>query len=74
MDVITFGSGRAWSGRRYAESVVGGRFRYVSRDEQIDGNWHKLKVHLEDPVTRLVANVKYRVLEGSGAPLGAEND
>ena len=31
-----------------------------------------LKVHLEDPVTRLVANVKYRVLEGSGAPLGGE--
>ena len=67
VDVITFGTGRAWSGRRYAESVVGGRLRYLSHDERMDGNWHELEVHLEDPVTRLAANVKYRVLEGSGA-------
>lgn len=67
VDVITFGSGRAWSGRRYSESVVGGRLRYVSHDEQMDSNWHELEVHLEDPVTRLVASIKYRVLEGSGA-------
>jgi alpha-galactosidase len=67
VDVITFGSGRAWSGKRYAESVVGGRLRYVSHDEQMDGNWHDLDVHLEDPVTRLAASVKYSVLEGSGA-------
>jgi alpha-galactosidase len=65
VDVITFGSGRKWSGRRYAESVVGGRLRYVSHDERMDANWHELEVHLEDLVTGLEANVIYRVLEGS---------
>jgi alpha-galactosidase len=66
VDVIASGSGRAWSGRRYVESVVGGRLRYVGHDERADSPWRELKVTLEDPVTGLVAEVTYRVLEGAG--------
>jgi alpha-galactosidase len=66
VDVVTSGSGRAWSGRRYAESVVGGRLRYVDHDERVDGEWRELRVGLEDPNTGLKADVAYRVLEGRG--------
>src|ERR1700678_3879769 len=34
LDVVVAGSGRNWSGRRYSESVVGGRMRYVGSSEQ----------------------------------------
>jgi alpha-galactosidase len=66
VDVVTSGSGRAWSGRRYAESVVGGRLRYVGHDERVDGEWRELRVGLVDPNTGLAADVIYRVLEGCG--------
>src|ERR1700728_3069386 len=29
VDIVVAGSGRSWSGRRYCESVVGNRMRYV---------------------------------------------
>ena len=67
VDVIVAGSGRAWSGRRYMESVVGQRLRYRDHEERRDGSWHELKVRLEDPAGGLRADAVYRVLEGRGA-------
>ena len=66
VDVVTSGSGRAWSGRRYVESVTGGRLRYLSHQQRADGSWRELVVSLADPVTGLVAEVTYRTLEGNG--------
>ena len=60
------GSGRAWSGGRYAESVVGGRLRYVDHEERLDNLWRELQVDLEDTSTGLKADVVYRALRGRG--------
>ena len=66
VDIIVSGSGRAWSGRRYAESVVGGRLRYVRHTQGLRAPWRDLRVELEDPVTGLRAEVVYAVLENGG--------
>jgi alpha-galactosidase len=66
VDVVVAGSGRAWSGRRYVESVVGDRLSYIGHDERADGPWRELQVDLQDPSTGLKAEVIYRVLEGHG--------
>ena len=36
VDVVMSGSGRAWSGGRYAESVVGARLRYLRHEEHVN--------------------------------------
>lgn len=66
LDVVVAGSGRNWSGRRYSESVVGGRMRYVGSSEQDVGAWRELRVELADPATGLAATVIYEVLRGAG--------
>ena len=66
VDVLVSGSGRAWSGRRYVESVVGSRLCYVDHDEHVRGPWRELRVGLQDPVTGLRADVLYLFLEGGG--------
>ena len=48
VDVVMSGSGRAWSGGRYAESVVGGRLRYVQHEERVNDLWRELQIDLED--------------------------
>jgi len=66
VDVVMSGSGRAWSGGRYAESVVGGRLRYVGHEERVNDLWRELQVNLEDASTGLKAGVIYRALKGRG--------
>ena len=66
IDVITTGSGRAWSGGRYIESVAGGRLRYASSEQCTRGRWQELTFRLEDPDSGLRAEVAYRVLIGAG--------
>ncbi len=68
VDVVLTGEGRAWSGRRYCESVAGPRLRYRGHEDRAEaGGWHELRVDLADPVTGLAAEVFYRILAGSGA-------
>jgi alpha-galactosidase len=67
LDVVVAGSGRRWSGRRYCESVVGNRMRYVSHTEREGAQWFELEVSLEDTCTGLRASVSYQVLLGGGA-------
>jgi len=66
VDVVMSGSGRAWSGGRYAESVVGGRLRYVGHNEHVNDLWRELQIDLEDVSTGLKAEVVYRALKGRG--------
>lgn len=66
VDIIVTGAGRAWSGGRYAESVVGRRLRYRDHEERADDQWRELEIVLEDPVTGLRATVFYQVLAGHG--------
>jgi hypothetical protein len=33
IDLVTTGSGRAWSGGRFIESVIGGRLRHASSEQ-----------------------------------------
>lgn len=66
VDVVAAGSGRSWSGRRYAESVLGGRLRYVDHQESRQGPWRELRLDLEDPSTGLAVAVSYNVLSGGG--------
>ncbi len=66
VDVVMSGSGRAWSGGRYAESVVGGRLRYVGHEERVNDLWRELQIDLEDSSTGLKAEVVYRALKGRG--------
>ena len=66
VDIVVAGSGRSWSGSRYAESVVGRRLRYRDHREQAAGQWRELQVGLEDPGTGLRVTVFYRVLAGHG--------
>ena len=66
VDVVTAGTGRSKSSRRYAESVTGGRLRYVDHEERDDGPWHELRIDLQDPASGLVAEVIYLVLVGTG--------
>jgi alpha-galactosidase len=66
-DVVTAGTGRTKSSRRYAESVTGGRLRYREHRQATDGPWQELVVDLEDPYSGLSARVTYRVLAGAGA-------
>src|SRR5271165_3280785 len=66
VDIVVSGSGRAWSGRRYAESVVGGRLCYVRHEESKQAPWRELRVHLEDADTGLGAEVAYTALEDGG--------
>ena len=70
LDVVVAGSGRSWSGRRYSESVVGNRMRYVGHSEHEDATWHELAVALEDQVTGLTATVTYQVLLAGGVVRG----
>ena len=67
LDVVVAGSGRRWSGRRYCESVVGNRMRYVGHTEREGAQWFELEVSLEDTCTGLQATVTYQVLLGGGA-------
>jgi alpha-galactosidase len=67
VDVVLAGEGRAWSGRRYCESVAGPRLRYRRHEERAEpGGWRQLCVDLADPVTGLTAEVFYRILAGHG--------
>jgi alpha-galactosidase len=67
VDIVLAGEGRAWSGSRYCESVVGRRMRYAGHEERADGDgWRLLRVFLADPVTGLRAEVSYRILVGRG--------
>jgi alpha-galactosidase len=66
VDVVASSSGRALSARRYAQSVVGGRLRYLGHEESAQAPWRDLRVNLEDPSTGLTAEVIYTVLEGGG--------
>jgi alpha-galactosidase len=66
LDVVVAGSGRSESGRRYSESVVGQRMRYVGYAENDSAPWHELAVALEDPGTGLAATVSYQVLPAGG--------
>jgi alpha-galactosidase len=67
VDVVLAGAGRAWSGRRYCESVAGPRLRYRRHEEWAEpGGWRQLCVDLADPVTGLTAEVFYRILAGHG--------
>ncbi len=66
VDVVMSGSGRAWSGGRYAESAVGGRLRYVGHEERGDDLWRELRIGLEDVSTGLRADVVYRALKRRG--------
>jgi len=66
VDVVTTGSGRSKSSRRYAESVTGARLRYVAHKERDDGPWHELRFQLEDPSSGLAVEVVYQVLAGTG--------
>jgi alpha-galactosidase len=67
VDVIVAGTGRSWSGSRYAESVVGHRLRYLDHEQDADHEWRQLRIELEDPATGLRAEVFYQVLTGRGA-------
>ena len=67
VDVLTPGAGRAWSGARHAESVLGSRLRYREHSERADGNWRHLVIMLAAPQTGLRAEVHYRILTGCGA-------
>ena len=66
LDVVVAGAGRAWSGRRYSDSEVGGRMRFVDFAQSHDGVWHEMRVHVADPDTGLVASVVYDILRGGG--------
>ena len=66
VDIVTSGSGRVFSGRRYAQSVTGGHLRYVSHEEKLQAPWRELRVDLEDLSTGLAAEVVYTVLDGGG--------
>ena len=66
VDVITSGSGRAWSGGRYIESVTGGRLRHAASEQHTRGKWQELTFRLEDPDSGLRSEVAYRVLRGGG--------
>ncbi|MGH9105613.1 MAG: alpha-galactosidase, partial [Acidimicrobiales bacterium] len=66
LDVVTAGSGRGWSSRRYAESVVGNRMTYVTHEELDDGTWHELRVTVEDATTGLRGTVLYQFLRERG--------
>jgi alpha-galactosidase len=67
VDIVLAGSGRAWSGTRYMESVVGQQLVYLGHEERDDGPWHELKVRLQDAPSGLRAEAVYRVLPGRGA-------
>jgi alpha-galactosidase len=66
VDVVASGSGRVFSARRYAQSVIGGRLRYVRHEEKLQSPWRELRIDLEDPSTGLAAEVVYSVLVGGG--------
>lgn len=66
LDVVLGGSGRHFSGRRYSESVVGGRMGYAGHTEQAEGRYRELRFELQDPPTGLRATVTYQVLVGGG--------
>jgi alpha-galactosidase len=65
-DLLLAGTGRIWSGSRYAESAAGRRLRYVTHEKSEEDEWRQLRVELEDPVTGIRAEVFYRVLAGHG--------
>ncbi len=66
VDVLTPGTGRAWSGSRHAESALGTRLRYHGHSARRDGPWQEFLIDLADPATGLRAEVCYRVLTGQG--------
>lgn len=67
VDLVLAGEGRAWSGRRYCESVAGPRLRYRCHEDRAEPDgWRQLRVDLADPVTGLIAEVFYRILAGHG--------
>jgi alpha-galactosidase len=65
-DVVTTGSGRTKSSRRYAESVTGQRLCYVAHKERNVGPWHELEVELAEGSSGLSVSVTYRLLTGAG--------
>jgi alpha-galactosidase len=66
-DLLTPGTGRRWSGTRYAESVLGLRLRYDGHADREDGVWREICVRLADVQTGLRTEVFLRLLTGQGA-------
>ncbi len=67
VDVVVAGSGRKpEAGKRYCESIVGERMRYVSHTMRENGPWQVLTVVLQDAATSLVASLTYEILMGGG--------
>lgn len=67
VEVQVAGAGRAWSGERHVETVVGARLRYRGHEETHEAGWRQLRVELVDPATGLAAYVHYRSPDGCGA-------
>ena len=68
VDVVMSGSGRAWSGGRYAESVVGGRLRYVGHEERVNDPWRELQIDLEDASHGAQSRRRLPRAQGTGRP------
>jgi len=66
-DVLTPGTGRRWSGTRYAESVLGSRLRYEDHTDRAEGSWREICIRLADAQAGVRAEVFFRVLTGHGA-------
>ena len=67
VDVVLAGEGRAWSGRRYCESVTGPRLRYRGHEDRAEAGGHVWQVpaavrsHLRGPVQEaIVTNYRRR--------------
>ena len=66
LDVLSTTEGRWKSSRRYAESALASRLRYLSHQDRDEPPWHILEVALGDPLSRLEVYLTYKVLVGQG--------
>jgi alpha-galactosidase len=57
VEVLALGHGSDWSGRRSIETTVGNRLRLRGHSIDRDGDWHRLRLDLHDPVSGLAAEL-----------------
>jgi alpha-galactosidase len=66
VEILT-AAGRGRGSHRFSETAVGRRLLLVGSESGRDGRWHLLRILLQDPVTGLEAEVRFRSADGVGA-------
>ena len=60
VELLVPGAGRARSSHRFSQTAIGRRLAYLGSERTRQGQWHQLRIDLQDAVTGLTVEVCFR--------------